>query len=121
MTRLPSSILSFVLAFVAGVGVIYLDRYITEWRTPAFTKDEAVAMLGHRVRNISWSPNHRAMKCPNGGLCADVKVGDRGSVVAIQQSSGGYFLVVRWDEPSHGEPMLSYFGRMTRRVFLKVE
>jgi hypothetical protein len=120
--RWHSSILTFALTLAIGIGVVYLHNRVTEWRTPAFTREEAAAMVGHRVRNIFWSDTFRGMKCPqSGGLCADVQVGDQGTVLGTKESSGGYFLVVRWDHPSQGAPMLSYFGRMTRRIFLHVE
>jgi hypothetical protein len=120
--RWTISILTFVLTFLMGAGVVQLHTYFTEWRSPAFSQTEATAMVGHRVRNLFWSDRFRGMKCPqHGGLCADVRVGDEGTVIGTTESSGGYFLVIRWDQPSQGEPMLSYFGRMTRRVFLRIE
>lgn len=121
--RLPTSVLSFVLACITGVGFAHLHTLAVEWYAPAFTKEEASTMLGRRVRNSYWTDRFAGLKClVNGGVCADIKVGERGSVIGIKEvSPNRYFFVVRWDEPSRGEAMLSYFGRMTRRVFLEVE
>lgn len=121
--RLPAAILSFVLSCVLGVGFAHLHTLGVEWRAPALTEEEASMMVGRRVRNIYWTDRFAGSKCPaNGGICADVKVGERGSVIGVQAvSPDRYFFVVRWDEPRQGAPMLSYFGRMTRRVFLEVE
>jgi hypothetical protein len=121
--RLPASILSFILACIIGVGFAHLYTLAVEWYAPAFTKEEALMMVGRRVRNIYWTERIVGSKCPaDGGICADVKVGERGSVIGIEEvSPNRYFFVVRWDEPTQGAPMLSYFGRMTRRVFVEVE
>ena len=121
--RLPTAILSFVLACVIGVGFAHLHTLAVEWYAPAFTKEEASMMIGRRVRNIYWTDRSAGSKCPiNGGICADVKVGERGSVIGVEEvSPNRYFFVVRWDEPRQGAPMLSYFGRMTRRLFIEVE
>ena len=120
--RFAASALSFVLTCAAGVSSVLLPARVYEWYSPAFTKDEAVAMVGRRVRNDYGADARIGMKCPERGICAEVKVGERGSVIGVREvSPDGYFIVVRWDNPAHGEPMLSYIGRMTRRVFLKVE
>jgi len=121
--RLPVSILSFILACAIGAGSAHLHTLAVEWCVPAFTREEASIMIGRRVRNIYWTDRFAGAKCPaQDGACADVKVGDRGSVTGIEEvSPDRYFFVVRWDEPSQGEPMLSYFGRMGRRVFLEID
>jgi hypothetical protein len=121
--RFPVSILSFVLACVAGAGLVYLRTFAVEWYMPAFTGEETALMVGHRVRNIYWTDRFAGSKCPeNGGACAVIKTGERGSVIRVEEvSPNRYFFVVRWDEPSQGEPMVSYFGRMSRRVFLEME
>jgi len=121
--RLSVSILGFILTCLIGIGAPHLHTFTVEWCAPAFTREEASMMVGRRVRNIYWTDRFSGAKCPaNGGVCADVKVGERGSVIGVEEvSPNRYFFVVRWDEPSEGEPMLSYFGRMTRRVFLEVE
>jgi hypothetical protein len=115
-------VLAFTLTFALGAALIRAHTYFTEWRSPAFSEAEASAMVGRRVRNTFWADNYRGMKCPErGGRCEDVHVGDEGTVVGIEPSSGGYFLIVRWDQQATDNPMLSYFGRMTRRVFLQVQ
>jgi hypothetical protein len=121
--RKSVSILGFVLTCLLGIGVAPLYTLTVEWYAPAFTREEASMMVGRRVRNIHWTEKFSGAKCPaNGGVCADVKVGERGSVIGLEEvSPNRYFFVVRWDEPGGGEPMLSYFGRRTRRVFLEVE
>jgi hypothetical protein len=121
--RLSVSILGFVLTCLLGIGFAPLYTLAVEWWAPAFTKDEASMMVGRRVRNIYWTDRFSGTKCPaNGGMCADVKVGERGSVIGMEEvSQNRYFFVVRWDEPGECEAMLSYFGRRTRRVFLEVE
>jgi hypothetical protein len=121
--RVSASILSFVLTCLIGIGAAHLHTFTAEWCAPAFTREEASMMVGRRVRNIYWTDRFSRAKCAaNGGVCAVVKVGERGSVIGVEEvSPNRYFFVVRWDEPSEGEPMLSYFGRMTRRVFLEVE
>jgi len=121
--RLAISVLSFALTCAVGVGSVLLPMRVYEWYMPAFTRDEAMPMVGRRVRNDYGTEDRVGMKCPErGGLCAKVKVGERGNVIGIKEvSPGGYFLVVRWDEPARGEPMLSYFGRMSRRIYLREE
>ncbi|MCA1633660.1 MAG: phosphodiester glycosidase family protein [Acidobacteria bacterium] len=37
------------------------------------------------------------------------------------KSAAEVYILISEDEPSQGEPMVSYFGRMSRRVFLEVE
>jgi len=121
--RLTTSIMGFVLACLLGVGFSQLYTLTVEWYAPAFSKEEASKFVGRRVRNIYWSDSYRGQKCPaDGGTCADVRVGECGSVIGFREvSPNGYFLVVRWDEPRQSQPMLSYFGRMTQRLFLKLE
>lgn len=121
--RFPISILSFVVACVVGVGSVHLCTFAVEWYMPAFTGEETAAIVGHRVRNIYWTDRFAGSKCPEyGGACAVVKAGDQGRIIGVEEvSPNRYFFVVRWDEPSQGEPMVSYFGRMSRRVFLEVE
>jgi hypothetical protein len=121
--RLSVSILGFVLACLLGIGISPLYTRTVEWCAPAFSREEASMMIGRRVRNIYWTDRFSGAKCPaKGGVCAVVKVGEYGSVIGVEEvSPNRYFFVVRWDEPTGGEPMLSYFGRMTRRVFLEVE
>ena len=121
--RSPSFVLCLVLTCVIGIGLVYLPTYLVEWYMPAFTKEEATAMVGQRVRNVYWTDGFAGMKCPqNGGECASVEVGERGTVIGVEEvSPDRYFFVVRWDEPRQGESMVSYFGRMTRRVFIETE
>jgi len=120
--RLTTAFLSFVLTCSLGVGFARLYTLTVEWYAPAFSKEEASKFVGRRVRNIYWSDRYRGAKCPtDGSPCADIRVGECGSVIGFEEvSPNRYFLVVLWDEP-RSEPMLSYFGRMTRRVFLKLE
>lgn len=121
--RILSSVLSFVLVFATGLGLAHAYTLAVEWHTPAFTEEEAAVMVGRRVRNTYWADEFAVMKCPeSGGACADVPAGERGIIIGLNEvSPDRYFLVVRWDESGRGEPMLSGFGRMTRRVFLDVE
>lgn len=120
--RYVNSVVAFSVTFALGAALIRSHTYFTEWRSPAFSEAEASAMVGRRVRSIFWADNFRGMKCPRrGGRCVDVRVGDEGTIDGIEPASGGYFLVVRWDKPATGDPMLSYFGRMTRRVFLQIQ
>jgi hypothetical protein len=90
--RWTKSILAFALTFSMGFVIAQLRPYFKEWRSPRFSQEEATAMVGHRVRNIFWTNNFRGLKCPqHGGLCADVRVGDQGTIVKAKQSSvGGY-------------------------------
>jgi hypothetical protein len=121
--RILSSVLSFVLVFAAGLGLAHAYTLAVEWHAPAFTEEEAAPLVGRRVRNTYWTDEFAVMKCPEStGACADVPAGERGSIIGLNEvSPDRYFLVVRWDESSGGEPMLSGFGRMTRRVFLDIE
>lgn len=122
--RFLSFVLSFVLTLASGVGLAHAYTLAVEWRAPAFTEEEATAMLGRRVRNIYWSDQFAVVKCPSGGgKCSDVLAGEGGRIVGIKEVSpkGRFFVVVRWDMPGAEGPMLSGFGRMTRRVFLDVE
>jgi hypothetical protein len=89
---------------------------------PAFTEAEAMAKIEHRVRCVYASEKYQGMKCPEGGLCARLRVGEQGSVVGMKEvSPRNYFLVVRWDESEQSEPLLWYFGRKTHPVFLEEE
>lgn len=121
--RFTTAFLSFVLTCSLGVGFARIYTLAVEWYAPAFSKEEASKFVGRRVRNVYWSDSRRGAKCPtSAGACADVRIGECGSVIGFQEvSPNEYFLVVRWDDPGHSEPMLSYFGRMTRRVFLELE
>ena len=122
--RFPLPILSFVLALVAGIGLVQLRTYVTERNYPGFTKEEASAMVGHRVEHIFWSNRFRVMKFrQNDELCGYLMIGERGTVTGINKEfpGGYYFFVVRWDEPSRGEPLFSSFGRMSSRISLKIE
>jgi len=121
--RFLSPILGFVLAFATGLGLAHVHTLADEWHAPAFTEEEAAAMVGRRVRNTYWADQFAVVKCPrSGGGCAEVLAGERGSIVGVKEvSPGRYFLVVRWDNSGGGEPMLSSFGRMTRGVFLGVK
>ncbi len=75
------------------------------------------------VRNVYESERLRLGKCPErGGLCAFVRNGERGQITdVLEVSSGQFFVVVQWDEPAQAEPMLSYFGRASYRIFLRDE
>jgi hypothetical protein len=107
------SIFTFLVTFALGAALVRLHTYVTEWCSPAFSSAGATAMVGRRVQNLFLADNFRAMKCPrHRGVCANVRVGDEGTIVGTEPSSGGYFVVVRWDQPTQGDPMLSYFGRM---------
>ena len=120
--RLPLPVLSFVLAVVAGVGLVDLRTYVTEWNSPGFTKEEASAIVGRRVEFIFWSDGFKNMKWQqHGEFCGSARVGEKGTVVGIKDYPRGYILLVRWDEPCRGEPMFSHFGRENRRISLKIE
>jgi hypothetical protein len=121
--RFPSLILTLALTFAIGLGLNHVHELAVEWHAPAFTGEEAAAMVGRRVRHTYWTDKFAVVKCPeSGGRCVDVRAGDRGSIIGVNEiSPNRYFLVVRWDKAGEGEPMLSGFGRMTRRVFLDVE
>jgi hypothetical protein len=87
---------------------------------PAFTEEEALAKIGHRVRCIYANERYQGMKCPEQGECVRLKIGEYGSVVGMKEvSPKKYFIVVRWDKSEQNEPLVSYFGRKTHRVFLE--
>ena len=121
--RITGSVLSYVLAFMIGVALVPLPTLFVEWFNPTFTREEAAAMIGHRFRNIYRADGYREFKCPDRfGLCEEVTAGEQGTAIGIEKCSfGGYFIVVQWDDPPQGEPMFSYFGRKTRRIFLSEE
>ena len=121
--RMPLAPISFVLAVVAGIGLVQFETYVIEKNSPGFTREEASAFVGHRVRNIFWSPRYKSVKWPRqGGRCLDLLVGEQGTVIDIEkQFSQEYFLVVQWDTPDQGTPFVSQVGRKNRRIFLKVD
>jgi hypothetical protein len=89
---------------------------------PAFMEGEAMAKVGQRVRWAYASDRYRCMKCPEQGESTPLRVGEHGSIVGMKEvSPKNYFLVVRWDESQQSEPLVSYFGRKTHRVFLEEE
>ena len=119
--RLRLPILSFVLALVAGVGLVDLRTYITEWRSPGFTKEVASAMVGRRVEFLFWSDGFRNMKWQqHGEFCGSARVGEKGTVVGIKDYPRGYILLVSWDESCRGEQMFSHFGRENSRISHKM-
>jgi len=130
--RLTVSILSFFLACVAGVGMARLytpvaERYLYE---PGFSAEEATAMVGRRVRHSYLDERFAVVKCPAGtnldavpeGVCTRVRREERGSIVRVERvTTNQCFLVVRWDEPSQGEPALSYVDATLHRLTLGLE
>ncbi|HEV8370181.1 MAG TPA: hypothetical protein VGQ39_19670 [Pyrinomonadaceae bacterium] len=113
--RRKASIITFFLTLVIGVS-FGLGRSITDWVWPSFSKEAAAVMVGRRVRHRR-SEKFVLMKSSDDGVCREVKDGELGTVIGIEQvPDGGYFLIVRWDEPA--DLYLSYFGRYTRRESL---
>jgi len=114
--RLMLNILAMV---VLVIGVVLLQsKSVVEWWWPSFTADEVVGKVGRRVR-YRHTNEFNGYKCPADGYCKRVTDGETGVVVGLEQvADGGYFLIVRWDEPADSENYLSYFGRYSGREAL---
>jgi hypothetical protein len=109
------SILSFILALTTGVCV-GISPSIPERLWPSFSKAEAAAMVGRRVRH-RWNEKFMVHKCFEEEPCLLIGDGEYGTVIGIEPvPDGGYFLIVQWDKPKL--PHLSYFGRYSYK-FLK--
>lgn len=110
--RLKASIISFILALAAGIG-LGLEPPIVVRLWPSFSKEEAASKVGRRVR-YSGTEKFRGMKCSEEGRCRSIGTGEYGTIIRIEEvPDGGYFLVVRWGEPGTPDSFLSYFGRYT--------
>jgi hypothetical protein len=108
---------SFFLTLMIGIVAARVSSVI-EWLWPSFSMEEAAPVVGHRVRHRP-TEEFRLMKCPEDGLCKEVREGESGTVIGIVKvPDGGYFLKVRWDESAAES---SYFGRYTRRESLIVD
>ncbi len=130
--RLRFSILGFVLACVIGVNVAYLWKYAVDWYLymPKITGEEVTAMVGRRVRHLYLDDRFAVAKCPASidiravaeGVCTGVARGERGSIIRVEEwTPQQYFLVVQWDEPNQGAPMLSYIDSAFHRFSLEAE
>ena len=119
--RFRNRIISFGLTFATGVGLA-LEPSITDRLWPSFSQGEAAVEVGGRVRNRR-AKEFRGMKCPEEGFCEEVLEGEPGTIIGAERvPDGGYFLVVRWDEPNHdGRPFYSYVGRYTFRKSIDEE
>jgi hypothetical protein len=123
------------------------NRELAERAQPSFDQTEASALVGERVRSKrEYDPsldskvttriaaaifsktglgmdyiNAPTVKFPQqGGPCSRVAKGDCGTVSGfVPVPDGGYFLVVRWDDPTGGPELISYCGRAAYRVFLE--
>lgn len=113
--RWKASILSFSLACVLGICV-GINPSIPDRLWPSFSKDEAAAKVGRRVR-LRWNKGFMVHKCFEEELCLLVGDGEYGTITAIEKvPDGGYFLLVRWDHPADH---YSYFGRYNHRESLE--
>ena len=114
--RWKPSILSFNLACALGI-CIGINPSIPDRLWPSFSKSEATAKVGHRVRH-RWDKRFMVHKCFEEERCLRVGDGEYGTVIGIEQvPDGGYFLIVRWDQPK--VPHVSYFGRYSYRALEK--
>lgn len=101
--------IGFCLAQVLPIRVRPFPEWVrpTEWLRPSFSLAEANAMVGHRVRCIYRTDTF------SGGC----ELGERGEVIGVEKvRDGGYFIVVRWNSQSQGEPC--YYGRYSHRIVL---
>jgi hypothetical protein len=66
-----------------------------------YTKEEALALVGKRVRNLT----HLSAKCPKeSGNCLNLFVGETGEVVDILPSlNQTYLLEIQWDKEFKGD------------------
>ncbi len=115
--RWKSSIISFLLTLTTSVVVVERQA-VADWLWPSFSRIEVEHIVGRRVR-YRQTAQFIGMKCPADGFCKRIADGEQGAIVGLELvRAGGYFLLVRWDEPHHSENYLSYFGRYTRRESL---
>ena len=120
--RLTASIFSFVLSFTVGISFTLLlprsifvnfslDAEVSSYNNSGFTKEEATAKLGRRVR-VVYSEPIMIGKRSSKGFWLDVEVGSRGTVKEIEESSPGrYDVIVQWDEPQQDAPWVTYYRR----------
>lgn len=78
-----------------GVSIIILAGLVfsgcapvtlpNESLAPAFTQEEAMAKIGHRVRCIYANERYQGMKCPERGVCVRLRVGEHGIVAGMKE------------------------------------
>jgi|SRR5215813_9376674 len=115
--RWKSALISFLISITAGAGAAR-PHAAADCLWPSFERKELANALGRRV-HLRESDQFQLMKCPGtGGPCKVVRDGEHGTIISLEKvTDGGYFLAVRWDEPT-AEPYVSYFGRYSRRESL---
>lgn len=116
--RWKQSIISFLFAFTMSVAFAQWQS-VVDWLWPSFDQAEVAGMVGRSVR-YRQSEKFTGHKCPAEGFCKRIVDGEQGVVVGLERvRDGGYFLIVRWNQPDDSEDYLSYFGRYTRRESLE--
>jgi hypothetical protein len=114
LSRGKFALLSFVLTLATGIG-LSLGPSFKYWMWPAFNHAEASAKLGRRVRHVP-TKEFGTFKCPPEGYCMRLQPGELGTIVALEPVKDGYFLVVRWDQPSVAEDYVSFIGRYSSQA-----
>ena len=113
MTRLSCSVLSLIALFSVAVTVVSCSSsFVSQER--GFSKEEAEAKIGRRVRVIDCSSLKLIGKRrddPEGGWL-DLTVGERGTVKKMEEAAPKeYFLIVYWDKPKEEYPYRSYYRK----------
>jgi len=118
--RPTASTLSFVVSLILGIGLTllpspstfvtsFLDAEALSYGRPGFTKEEATAKLGRRVR-VVYSEPIMIGKRSSKGFWLDVEVGSRGTVKEIAEFlPGRYDVIVEWDEPQQDAPWVTFY------------
>ncbi len=117
------SILSFIGAFLAGVSGAALPSALPTVFTitstfgsqvGGFTKEEAEAKIGRRVRVAGCSSLNLIGKRRDDpeGMWLDLTVGERGTVGRMEEvAPGRYWLIVYWDDPKAAYPYRSHYRK----------
>jgi hypothetical protein len=116
-------LLVLIVALTTIVGIGYTQFYLLyEWYKPAFSKEEAITKVGRQIFCKYGIDSYRSIKCPQKGECKDVKVGDKGKVIGIEEvSPQEYFVVVQWGVTEEDKYLRSYVGRQNYRIFIQEE
>jgi hypothetical protein len=93
---------------------LYLELPFTVSSEKGFTREEAEAKLGRRVRVVDC-PSLKSIgkrRDDPDGRWLDLTIGERGTVKRIEESAPNYcYVIVFWDEPKEQYPYRSYYRK----------
>jgi len=123
MMRLKLFILSFVVLFMISAAIIALPYVLHHdfiaqisliSQDRGFTKEEAKAKIGRRVRVVNCSSLKLIGKRKDDpeGRWMDLVIGEKGTVRRMEKiAPNEYFLIVYWDKPKGKYPYRSYYRK----------